>query len=137
MTTPLTQLGREERRAAKAQLVAGMLAGRSWWEAAAAAGITTTEATAFRLRRRFQQQGADALDDHRHGYAYKLPPAVRHWLTAYCHDHPHTPSHALQTVLREQFDVLISVGYLNQVRAALALRYVPLPSGKKLESRSA
>jgi len=123
MTTPLTQLGREERRAAKAQLVAGMLAGRSWREAAAAAGITTTEATAFR--------------DHRHGYAYKLPPAVRHWLTAYCHDHPHTPSHALQTVLREQFDVLISVGYLNQVRAALALRYVPLPSGKKLESRSA
>ncbi len=132
MTTPLTQLGREERRAAKAQLVAGMLAGRSWREAAAAAGITTTEATAFRLRRRFQQQGADALDDHRHGYAYKLPPAVRHWLTAYCQAHPHTPSRILQTALREQFDVLISVGYLNQVRAALSVRYLPPPSEKKL-----
>ncbi len=131
MTTPLTQLGREERRAAKAQLVAGMNAGLSWKEAAAAAGITTSEATAFRLRRRVQQHGEDALDDHRHGYPYKLPPAVRQWLTAYCQAHPHTPSHALQIALREQFDVLISVGYLNQVRAALDIRYVPPPPEKK------
>ena len=131
MAIPLTQLGREERRAAKAQLVAGMQAGLSWREAAAAAGMTTSEATAFRLRRRFQQEGADALDDHRHGYAYKLPPRVRQWLLAYCQQHPHTPSHALQTALREQFDVLISVGYLNQVRAALDIRYVPGPPGKK------
>lgn len=132
MTIPLTQLGREERRAAKAQLVAGMLAGLSWREAAAATGITTTEATAFRLRRRFQREGADALDDHRHGYAYKLPLSVRQWLLAYCQDHPHTPSHLLQTALREQVDVLISVGYLNQVRATLDIRYVPPAPGKKL-----
>ncbi|MCA1597658.1 MAG: helix-turn-helix domain-containing protein, partial [Chloroflexi bacterium] len=128
---PLTQLGREERRAAKAQLVAGMNAGFSWKEAAAAAGITTSEATAFRLRRRVQQHGDDALDDHRHGYPYKLPPAVRQWLTAYCQDHPHTPSRAVQIALREQFDLLISVGYLNQVRAALDIRNVPPPPGKK------
>jgi len=131
MTTPLSQLGRDERRVAKAQLVAGMNAGLSWKEAAAAAAITTSEATAFRLRRRVQREGAAALDDHRHGYPYKLPPAVRHWLTAYCQAHPHTPSHVLQTVLREQFEVLISVGYLNQVRAALDLRYVPPLPGKK------
>ena len=132
MTTPLTQLGREERRAAKAQLVAGMNAGLSWKEAAAAAGITTSEATAYRLRRRVQQHGEDALDDHRHGYPYKLPPAVRQWLTAYCHDQPHTPSHALQIALREQFDVLISVGYLNQVRAALGIRFIrPTPAKKR------
>lgn len=132
MTTPLTQLGREERRAAKAQLVAGMNAGLAWKEAAAAAGITTSEVTAFRLRRRVQQQGADALEDHRHGYPYKLPPTVRQWLVAYCHRHPHTPSHALQIALREQFDVLISVGYLNQVRAVLDIRSVPPPPEKKL-----
>jgi transposase len=132
MAIPLTQLGREERRAAKAQLVAGMQAGLSWRAAAAAAGITTSEATAFRLRRRFQQQGADAFDDHRHGYAYKLPPLVRQWLVASCQAHPHTPSHCLQTTLREQFDILISVGYLNQVRAALDIRYVRPTSGKKL-----
>ncbi len=131
MSIPLTQLAREERRAAKAQLVAGMQAGLTWREAAAAAGITTSEATAFRLRRRFQQEGAAALDDHRHGSAYKLPPPVRQWLLAFCQDHPHTPSHLLQTALREQFDVLVSVGYLNQVRATLGVRYTrPTPTKK-------
>ena len=57
---------------------------------------------------------------------------MRQWLTVYCQDHPHTPSRILQTALREQFDVLISVGYLNQVRAALGVRYLPPPAGKKL-----
>ena len=137
MTIPLTQLERQERRAAKARLIAGMQAGLSWREAATAAGITTSEATAFRLRRRLQQEGETALDDHRHGYPYKLPPAVRHWLTAYCQAHPHTPSRILQTALREQFDVLISVGYLNQVRAALDVRYLPPLSEKKVEIRRA
>jgi transposase len=131
MAVPLTQLDREARRVAKAQLVAGMDAGLSWREAATAAGITTSEATAFRLRRRMRQLGEAALDDHRHGYPYKLPPAVRQWLIAYCQTHPHTPSHAVQTALREQFDVLISVGYLNQVRAALGIRYLHPAPGKK------
>ena len=131
MATPLTRLPREARRAAKARLVAGMNAGLSWREAAAAAGITTSEATAHRLRRRVHQEGDRALDDNRHGYPYKLPPAVRQWLLAYCQEHPHTPSRALQTLLREHFDVLISVGYLNQVRAALGVRYLRPTTPKK------
>ena len=78
-----------------------------------------------------RQDGDTALDDHRHGYTYKLPPAVRQWLLAYCQEHPHTPSHVLQTVLREHCDVLISVGYLNQVRAVLGVRYVRPTATKK------
>jgi transposase len=131
MASPLTQLGRAERRAAKARLVAGMNAGLSWREAAAAAGITTSEATAYRLRRRVRHEGDAALDDQRHGYAYKLPPAIRRWLVAYCQAHPHTPSRLVQTALREQCDVLISVGYLNQIRAALDVRYVRPTTEKK------
>jgi transposase len=131
MTIPLTQLPRDARRAAKGRLVAGMNAGLSWRQAAAVAGIITSEATAYRLRRRVRQDGDTALDDHRHGYMYKLPPAVRQWLLAYCQEHPHTPSHVLQTVLREHCDVLISVGYLNQVRAALGIRYVRPAATKK------
>jgi len=91
MAIPLTRLDREARRVAKAQLVAGMNAGLSW-RAAAAAGITTSEATAYRLRRRVRCKGDAALDDQRHGYAYKLPPSVRQWLVEYCRQHPHTPS---------------------------------------------
>jgi transposase len=124
MAIPLTQLPRDARPPAKRRLVAGMNAGLSWQAAAAVAGISTSEATAHRLRRRVRHEGDAALDDHRHGYGYKLPPAVRQWLLTYCREHPHTPSHALQTVLREHFDVLISVGYLNQVRAALGVRFV-------------
>ena len=131
MATPLTQLPPDARRAAKGRLVAGMNAGLSWREAAAAASITTSEATAHRLRRRVRQDGDTALDDHRHGSAYKLPPAVRQWLVDYCQAHPHTPSYLLQTVLHEQFDVLISVGYLNQVRAALGVRSVRPTATKK------
>jgi transposase len=131
MATPLTQLPPDARHAAKSRLVAGMNAGLSWREAAAAAGVITSEATAHRLRRRVQQDGDTALDDQRHGYAYKVPPTVRQWLLTYCREHPHTPSHALQTVLREHFDVLISVGYLNQLRAALNVRFVrPTPTKK-------
>jgi transposase len=131
MAIPLTQLPRDARRAAKSRLVAGLNAGLSWREAAAAAGITTSEATAYRLRRRVRHEGDRALDDHRHGYSYKLPPALRQWLLSYCQQHPHTPSHALQTLLREHFDVLISVGYLNQVRAALGVRYLRPTATKK------
>ena len=131
MAIPLTQLPRDARRAAKSRLVAGMNAGLSWREAAAAAGITTSEATAHRLRRRVRHEGDQALVDGRHGVAYKLPRAVRQWLIAFCQKHPHMPSHELQTMLREHFDILISVGYLNQVRAALGVRSVRPTATKK------
>jgi transposase len=131
MAIPLTQLPRDARRDAKGRLIAGMNAGLSWRDAAVAAGITTSEATAYRLRRRVRQHGDTALEDHRHGYTYKLPPAQRQWLLAYCQEHPHTPSHVLQTVLREHCDVLISIGYLNQVRAALGVRFIHPTAAKK------
>ena len=80
MPTPLMELPREARRAAKARLVAGMNAGLSWHEAAAAADITVREDTAYRLRRRVREKGDAALDDHRQGVPYKLPPPVRQWI---------------------------------------------------------
>ena len=123
MATSLTKLPREARRLAKARLLAGMDAGLSWREAAAAADILTSEATAHRLRRRVRQEGDSALEDHRQGVAYKLPPSVRQWLLAYCQEHPATTSRMLQTALRDHCDILVSIGYLNQVRAALGVSY--------------
>lgn len=74
MATPLTKLPREARRLAKARLVAGMDAGLSWHEAAAAADILTSEATAHRLRRRVRQEGDAALEDHRQGVRTSCHP---------------------------------------------------------------
>jgi len=131
MATPLTQLPRDARRRAKAQLVAGMHAGLSWHQAADAADVTLSEATAHRLRRLVRLHGEQGLDDRRGGTAYKLSPPIRQWLVAYCHDHPHTPSRLLQTVLADQHAVRVSLGYLNQIRAALDIRYQRPPRPKK------
>jgi len=131
MPIPMIELPRDARRAAKARLVAGMNEGLSWREAAAAADMTISEASAHRLRRRVREEGDAALDDHRQGVPYKLPPPVRQWIVAYCQEHPHTTSRTLHPILREHWDVIVCIGYLNQVRAALGVGYVPPPQEKK------
>ena len=125
------ELPREARRAAKARLVAGMLAGLSWREAAAAADITVREDTAYRLRWRVREEGDAALNDHRQGVPYTLPPPVRQWIVTYCHAHPHTTSRTLHPILREHWDVIVCIGSLNQVRAALGVGFIPPPQEKK------
>jgi hypothetical protein len=83
-----------------------------------------------------RQEGDAALEDHRQGVAYKLPPPVRQWLVSYCQEHPATTSRVLQTALREHCDVLVSVGYLNQVRAALGVSFQRPHQGKKVSPRA-
>jgi hypothetical protein len=46
-----------QRRAAKAHLIAGMLRGQPWQEAAAQAGHQISQATAYRLLSRFRTEG--------------------------------------------------------------------------------
>ena len=48
-------MGQEQRRVAKAQLVAGMQAGYSWQTAAAQAGLQTSQSNAYRLMKAFRQ----------------------------------------------------------------------------------
>ena len=121
MNQPLT---REQRRSAKAQVVAAMNQGQSWQEAVARGGLPMSRATAYRWQRRVRWEGEAALDDQRHGHVYKLREPLRRWLVTYCQQAPHTPSHRLQQILREKFNVDLSIGYLNEVRAALGVRYV-------------
>jgi transposase len=53
----------EERQAAKARMIAGMRAGRSWREAAAKAGVQTSRTAAYRLLRGARARGEAALCD--------------------------------------------------------------------------
>jgi transposase len=122
---------REQRRTAKAQVVGCMNQGQSWQEAVGSVGLPISRATAYRWQRRVQSEGETALDDQRHGHVYKLREPVRRWLITYCQQVPHTPSHQLQKVLRDQFNVDLSIGYLNEVRAELGVRYVRPRQGKK------
>lgn len=122
---------REQRRTANAQVVAAMNQGQSWQEAVASVGLSISRATAYRWQRRVHVEGETALDDHRHGHVYKLLEPIRQWVVSYCQQAPHTPSRLLQQLLRDQFNVNLSIGYLNEVRAQLGVRYVRPQQGKK------
>jgi transposase len=111
----------EQRRVAKGQLTALMQAGHPWHEAAAMAGVQIGRSAAYQLLRNVRLRGEAALQDGRHGHPAKLRPPVREFLETTCREAPDTPSHVLQAALQEQFDILVSIGHLNRVRAELGL----------------
>ena len=123
--------------AAKVQLIAGMLRGQPWREAAKAASLQISQATAYRLRSRFLKEGEAALQDGRHGHASKLREPIRKWLEAYCRASPACTSRTVQTTLVERFGVWISITHLNRVRAALGVSRHPQGAGEKSAPRSA
>ncbi len=111
----------EERQAAKARMIAGMRAGRSWREAAAKAGVQTSRTAAYRLLRGARARGEAALCDGRHGHPTKVRGLVREWLDAYCRGTPDASGRAVQAALRERFGLTVSVTHINRVRATLGL----------------
>ena len=121
----------EERRAAKARMMAGMRAGRSWHEAAAEAGVQTSRTAAYRLLQGLRAHGEAALSDGRHGHPSKVRGPVRAWLDAYCRGAPDASGRAIQAALGERFGLTVSVTHLNRVRATLGLsRRAPGAGGK-------
>jgi transposase len=118
-------MDQEQRRAAKAQLVAGMQAGYSWQTAAAAAGVQTSQSNAYRLWGAFRQRGEMALSDGRHGHPSKLRGEARTFLEERCRQAPQTPSSTIQAALRERFDLRVSISQINRVRAALGMSNRP------------
>ena len=111
----------EQRRGAKEQMMALIQASHRWQEASAQVGIQVSRSTASRLLRQVRTRGKAAFQDGRHGHPAKLRTAERVWLETYRRASPGTPSRVVQTALQAQFDIQISIGYLNQVRANLGL----------------
>jgi transposase len=120
-----------QRHGAKVQFITEMQRGCSWREAAEAAGLQISQATAYRLLQRVRTDGEAALDDGRHGHASKLRDPIRQWLEAYCRASPACPSRTVQTVLYERFEVWISITHLNRVRAALGVSRHAQRAGEK------
>jgi transposase len=114
-------MDKEQRRAAKAHLVAGMQMGHSWQTAAARAGLQISQSNAYRLWGAFRQHGEMALQDGRHGHPIKLRGEARTFLEDSCREAPSTPSTAIQAALRERFDLSMSISQINRVRAALGV----------------
>ena len=62
-----TRMEREQRRAARQQMLQLMEAGVPWQEAAATAGVQTSRATAYHWKQEAGIRGEAALQDGRHG----------------------------------------------------------------------
>ena len=118
-------------RAAKARLVDAMDRGVGWEDAAAAAGLLLSRASAYRLWLRAGCEGKSAFEDRRHGHPAKVCGSIPEWIVTHCQAHPHTPSHALQRAIQERFGITISVRHLNRVRAAVGVRFRRPASAQK------
>jgi transposase len=112
---------KEQRGAAKRQMIALMQAGHPWKEAAAIAGLHIGRSAAYQLLQKVRTRGEAAWQDGRHGHPAKLREAVRQWLETTCRETPHLPSREVQAALQEQFGILVSIGHLNRIRAQLGV----------------
>lgn len=106
----------------KAYLISLMQAGYPWQKATAMAGPHISRSTAYSLLRAIQTRGDSAILDGRHGHPAKLREAMLQWLVTTCRANPQMPSREAQAALQEWFDIHVSIGHLNRVRAQLGMR---------------
>ena len=126
---------REQRQAAKKQMMRLMQEGYRWQEAANRAGIQTSRSSAYRWFQQFRTQGEAALHDERHGHTAKMHQPIRAWLEARCREEAGLPSSALQKELQAHFGVLVSITHLHRIRAAHGLERQPARMEKKSGSK--
>ena len=112
---------RNQRQAAREQLITVMLEGRTFQEVSKGSDVPLKRAMAYRLLRAVRTQGESALQDGRHGHPVKLRGAAHTFLEEYCRQAPSTPSSAVQMLLQERFGLSISTSQINRVRAALGV----------------
>jgi transposase len=115
-------MDREERREAKALVLANLRRGQRWPAAAVHAGLWISERTTYRWAQRARLEGEEAvLEDGRHGHASKLRGPVRPWLADYCRATPTGTGQDAQAAVRARFGLVVSVSQINRVRAELGV----------------
>ncbi len=119
---------RNQRQMARERLVTEMGEGRTFRQVSTSTPTPLKRAMAYRLLRAVRLKGEMALQDGRHGHPSKLRGEARTYLEACCREAPSTPSSTLQRVLRERFDLQVSVSQINRVRAALGVSNHPRQS---------
>jgi transposase len=124
----------EHRQAAKREMVKQMEQGVSAREARVSSAVPMHRTTVYRLRKRVQREGEQALTDGRHGHPVKLRGEALTFLVEHCQATPSVSSLAIQHQIHERFDLGISVSQLNRVRARLGLSRRTVPREKKAQS---
>lgn len=92
----------QQRQAAKREIVRQMKQGTSSHEARVRSTIPLHRTTVYRLLKRVQHEGEQALVERRHRYPVKLRGEVFTWLVDYCQNHRSASSSAVQRLLSER-----------------------------------
>jgi transposase len=119
------------RQEAKQEIIRQVKQGIEVSEARTKSIVLMHRTTVYRLLKRVQCEGTDALTDGRHGHPVKLRGEILALVCELCQTNPTISSSAVQHLLQERFGVSGSVSQLNRVRAAHGLTRQPAPREKK------
>jgi transposase len=125
----------QQRQAARREIVRQVELGASAHVARVHSAISMHRTTVYRLLKRVQREGEQALIDGRHGHPVKLRGEVLALVCEHCQKNPCVSSSTVQRLLHERFEMGISVSQLNRVRASLGLSRQLLPREKKAQKR--
>jgi transposase len=115
------------RQEAKQEIIRQMKQGIEVSEARTKSSVLMHRTTVYRLLKRVQSEGEQALTERRHGRPIKLRGEMLALVCEYCQAHPCVSSSTVQHLLQERFGVSVSVSQLNRVRAARGLTSMPVP----------
>jgi transposase len=122
---------RQERQAARREIVQCVEQGMTATEARRRYSVPMHRTTVYRLLKRVEKEGEQAFVEKRHGRPIKLRGEVLTWLLDYCQSDASVASSELQRLVAERFHLSVSVSQLNRVRAAHSVRRVLPPREKK------
>jgi len=111
----------DQRQAARREVVRQMEQGMTATEARRTLPVPMHRTTVYRLLKRVEREGEQALAERRHGYPTKLRGEVLTWMLDYCQNHRTAASREVQRLVAERFGLSVSVSQLNRVRAAHGL----------------
>lgn len=126
---------RQARQAARREIVRQVEHGMTATEARRRCPVPMHRSTVYRLLKRVEREGKQALVERRHGHSTKLRAEVLACVLDYCQNHMSAASREVQRQVSERFGITVSVSQLNRVRAAHGLSRKPIPREKKAENR--
>ena len=132
VVTPDQRQGRE---AACREIVRDVEHRMTFTQARRRCSVSMYRSTVYRLLKRVEREGEDALVERRHGHPIKLRGEVLAFVLDYCQGRASAASCEVQRCISEQFGIAVSVSQLNRVRAAHGLSRRTIPREKKAENR--
>ncbi len=111
----------QAQRSARQEIVQQVKLGATAREARKRCSVPMHRTTVYRLLKRVEREGEDALDERRHGHPAKLRGEVLTCVLDYCQSHASATSREVQHLVAERFRITVSVSQLNRVRAAHGL----------------